>query len=112
MVWSLCLSPACRGAGRSDCPSNRRSYSTSIMASDVLSVMDALGWGAFHLVGFSMGAMVCCKLAATTPERVLSLTLLSTSGGTCFEGIYCGCGGDGCILMVLQGFVILQVHTC
>jgi len=44
-------------------------------------VQDQLCWDQAHLLGFSMGGMVCQSLAVLAPHRVQSLTLLSTSCG-------------------------------
>eukprot|EP00882_Tetradesmus_deserticola_P012138 GHRQ01012861.1.p1 GENE.GHRQ01012861.1~~GHRQ01012861.1.p1 ORF type:complete len:334 (+),score=131.52 GHRQ01012861.1:238-1239(+) len=70
-----------RGMGRSSCPRDSAAYSTSIMAQDVVAVMDQLCWDKAHLLGFSMGGMVAQRLAVAAPSRVASLTLLSTSAG-------------------------------
>ena len=43
--------------------------------------MDHLGWGRFHVIGHSMGAMIACKLAAAAPQRLQSLSVLSATGG-------------------------------
>ncbi len=46
------------------------------------ALQDHVGWsGKAHVVGFSMGGMIACKLAATAPDRVASLTLLGVTGG-------------------------------
>lgn len=45
------------------------------------AVQDDLGWTQAHVVGHSMGAMIECKFASHYPEHVLSLTLLSMTGG-------------------------------
>lgn len=45
-----------------------------------------VGWEHAHVIGHSMGAMVALKLASAHPERVDSLTLISTTGGH-FESI-------------------------
>ena len=43
---------------------------------------DHLGWSRAHVAGFSMGGMIAMKLAAlAAPGRVLSLTVLSVTGG-------------------------------
>lgn len=42
---------------------------------------DKLGWKRVHVVGHSMGAMIACKLAARAPELIVSLTLISVTGG-------------------------------
>ena len=44
-------------------------------------MQEKLGWRRVHVVGHSMGAMVACKLAARAPELVVSLTLISVTGG-------------------------------
>ncbi|GFR52361.1 hypothetical protein Agub_g14919 [Astrephomene gubernaculifera] len=70
-----------RGIGCSSCPTQKSSYSTDIMAQDALGLMDYLGWRRAHVVGHSMGAMIAARLAVAAPERVASLTLISTTGG-------------------------------
>ncbi|KAF1792276.1 SNARE associated Golgi protein [Phytophthora cactorum] len=68
-----------RGAGGSDAPFTR--YTTSQMAQDTLSLLNYVGWDSAHFVGGSMGGMIAIELAATVPERVLSLALLLTTRG-------------------------------
>jgi pimeloyl-ACP methyl ester carboxylesterase len=57
-------------------------YSLVDMASDAMGVLDAIGVGAAHVVGASMGGMIAQLIAINHPERVLSLTsIMSTVGG-------------------------------
>ncbi|GLI63481.1 hypothetical protein VaNZ11_006458 [Volvox africanus] len=70
-----------RGIGQSSCPSSKTHYTTDIMAADALALMDHLGWCKAHVVGHSMGAMIAARLSLLAPERVASLTLISTTGG-------------------------------
>ncbi len=46
-------------------------------AADLVALLDALGWGSAHLVGTSFGALVAVQLAAASPDRVRSLTLIT-----------------------------------
>ncbi|TDT40064.1 pimeloyl-ACP methyl ester carboxylesterase [Streptomyces sp. BK208] len=56
-------------------------YALSDMAQDAVGVLDHLGIARAHLVGRSMGGMIAQTVAATAPERVLSLaSLYSTTG--------------------------------
>ncbi|AUH63742.1 alpha/beta fold hydrolase [Paracoccus zhejiangensis] len=56
-------------------------YSLADMAADATGVLDHLGIGRVHLVGRSMGGMIAQTIAATVPDRVLSLTsIYSTTG--------------------------------
>ncbi len=58
-------------------------YSLEDMARDTIGVLDGLKIRAAHLVGNSMGGMICQIAAARFPRRVLSLTsMMSTSGVT------------------------------
>ncbi|KJZ77067.1 hypothetical protein HIM_03388 [Hirsutella minnesotensis 3608] len=71
-----------RGIGGSDKPISR--YSTELMAAEVIQVLDHVGWTAqrdVHLIGISLGGMISQKVAQAIPERIKSLTLLSTSAG-------------------------------
>ncbi|HEY1105213.1 MAG TPA: alpha/beta hydrolase [Agromyces sp.] len=72
---------------------------------DVASVVDELGLGAVHVVGWSMGGGVAMQLLIDRPELVASLTLQSTVspygfGGTRLDGSLladdgAGTGGGG-----------------
>lgn len=59
---------------------------------DVLSVLDALGLDAVHLVGWSMGAGVVLSLLLDAPERVLTVTLEAPVSPYGFGGTH---GPDG-----------------
>ena len=57
-------------------------YLLEDMAGDTAGLLDGLGIGAAHVVGASMGGMIAQTLAATRPNRVLSLaSIMSTTGG-------------------------------
>lgn len=62
----------CRGHGRSDKPHDKANYGAE-MAADVVRLLDHLKVKKAHLVGYSMGAFIAGKVAATQPERVSSL---------------------------------------
>jgi len=61
------------GSGRSACPAEP--LTMEAMVSAVVRVMEAVGAGRAHLVGHSMGTMVCQWIAAQMPERVASMVL-------------------------------------
>jgi pimeloyl-ACP methyl ester carboxylesterase len=46
-------------------------------ADDLLALLDAVGWRSAHFAGASFGAEVAIELAARTPERVRTLTLIT-----------------------------------
>jgi pimeloyl-ACP methyl ester carboxylesterase len=56
-------------------------YGIEDMAGDAMGVLDGVGIDAAHLVGVSMGGMVAQVAALQYPDRVRSLTLISTSPG-------------------------------
>lgn len=66
-----------RGAGRTSAPD--RPYTIAGMATDTLALMDHLGIGRAHVLGFSMGGYIAQELALAHPERVGKLILLSTA---------------------------------
>jgi len=58
-------------------------YTLADMAQDCVGVLDHLGIDRIHLVGRSMGGMIAQTIAATEPQRALSLTsIYSTTGST------------------------------
>ncbi|MBP6015368.1 MAG: alpha/beta fold hydrolase [Candidatus Promineofilum sp.] len=65
-----------RGHGQSDKPPGP--YSVSMMAHDVLDLLDGLQIDAAHIVGLSMGGMIAFQLAVDRPERVRSLVIVNS----------------------------------
>ena len=57
----------------------QRSYSLIDMAGDAIAVLDELRIDRAHVVGLSLGGFVAQEIAIGYPERVQSLTLMSTS---------------------------------
>lgn len=54
-------------------------YRIEALARDALLLLDALGVGAAHVAGISVGGMIAQSAAAQAPERVLSLMLVDTA---------------------------------
>jgi pimeloyl-ACP methyl ester carboxylesterase len=65
-----------RGSGKSDAPDCP--YTTSLLAGDVVAVLDEVGEGTVKIVGFSLGGAIAQQLAITYPERVQSLVLANS----------------------------------
>jgi pimeloyl-ACP methyl ester carboxylesterase len=57
-------------------------YEVSDMAADALALADEIGLDSFHLVGLSLGGAIAQEIALSAPERVRTLTLAVTYGGT------------------------------
>ncbi|KAI8097348.1 Alpha/Beta hydrolase protein [Halteromyces radiatus] len=67
-----------RGNGHSDSPIGL--YTTSQLADDALDLLDVFEWKTkVHLVGISMGGMICLEMVDKQVNRFSSLTLTSTS---------------------------------
>jgi len=62
-------------------PPGSPGYTGADLVTDAVSVLDALGVPAAHVVGLSMGGAIAQQLGLNHPTRVLSLALLATSGG-------------------------------
>lgn len=60
-------------------PPGRPGYTFEDAVDDVFRVLDGYGIPNAHIVGFSLGGMVGQAAALKSPERVLSLTAISTS---------------------------------
>lgn len=71
-----------RGTGASDWMSewNRtHPYSLLDMADDAIAVLDALQIEKAHVIGLSLGGFIAQEIAISRPDRVASLTLMSTA---------------------------------
>ena len=61
-------------------------YLLKDMADDGIGLLDELDLDAAHVVGASMGGMIAQTMAATRPERVLSLVSIMSSTGSRWRG--------------------------
>jgi len=68
-----------RGTGRSDKPP--APYSIPMLANDAVGVLDALRATPAHVLGHSMGGYIALTMALQHPQKVKSLTLVSTTRG-------------------------------
>ncbi len=75
-----------RGHGRSTKLYDPADYDTALMAEDAVGLLDALGIGRAHVMGYSMGARISATLALRHPERVRCL-LLGGLGLHLVEGV-------------------------
>lgn len=62
------------GSGESSMPDGP--IELSGIVGDAVAVMDHLGHGSFHVVGYSLGAVTALQFAATHPERTRTVTSL------------------------------------
>ena len=66
-----------RGHGLTTAPAGE--YSMAELAEDGFALLDALGIGAAHVAGVSIGGRIALQMAAMRPERVLSLMPCDTA---------------------------------
>jgi pimeloyl-ACP methyl ester carboxylesterase len=72
------VAPDQRGYSPGARPPGAASYRLGILTDDMLALADAHGFERFHVVGHDWGGAVAWSLAARYPDRVASLTSLST----------------------------------
>jgi pimeloyl-ACP methyl ester carboxylesterase len=72
------LAPDQRGYSPGACPPGRAAYRLEELLADVLALLDAAGVERAHVVGHDWGGAVAWLLAGNHPDRVASLTVLST----------------------------------
>jgi pimeloyl-ACP methyl ester carboxylesterase len=70
-----------RDCGLSTVLSDGDAYTVSDMAADAVAVLDALQIDAAHVVGHSLGGMIAQTMAIEHPDRVLTLTSISSTTG-------------------------------
>jgi pimeloyl-ACP methyl ester carboxylesterase len=72
-----------RDTGRSTSfPPGAPTYTGADLAGDALGLLDALDVPRAHIVGLSMGGALAQRIAVEHPDRVLTLTLMSTTAAT------------------------------
>ncbi|MGC1870664.1 MAG: alpha/beta hydrolase [Acidobacteriaceae bacterium] len=67
-----------RGYSAGARPSETESYDVTHLIADVLALADSLGVASFHLIGHDWGGFLAWKIAADHPDRVRTLSVLST----------------------------------
>ncbi len=72
------LAPAQRGYSPGARPTARSAYRIGAIADDAVALLDAAGVDQAHVLGHDWGGMAAWALAGLHPERVASLTVLST----------------------------------
>jgi pimeloyl-ACP methyl ester carboxylesterase len=70
--------PDQRGYSPGARPAGRRAYVGAELAGDVLALLDELGIDRAHVVGHDWGGSVAWRLGATAPDRLRTLTAVST----------------------------------
>jgi len=68
-----------RGYSAGARPVETASYDLSELTSDVIALANSLEWPSFHLIGHDWGGFIAWQLAAHHPNRVHSLSILSTA---------------------------------
>lgn len=72
------LAPSLRGYTGTARPTGRRAYRIERLVGDMFALLDQAGLDSAHVVGHDWGGGVAWAAAMTSPERVRSLTVLST----------------------------------
>lgn len=72
------VAPNQRGYSPDARPTEVAQYALPLLVADVLGMADALGRDRFHLVGHDWGGAVAWAVALSAPERVATVSVLST----------------------------------
>ncbi|MEO9044178.1 MAG: alpha/beta hydrolase [Candidatus Dormibacter sp.] len=72
------IAPNLRGYSPGANPPEASAYAMDRLVADVLGIADSVGAARFHVVAHDWGAAVAWSLAGTHPQRLLSLTAIST----------------------------------
>lgn len=72
------LAPTQRGYSAGARPRRRRDYAIERLVGDTVALIDAVGAERVHLVGHDWGAAVVWQVAADHPERLATMTAVST----------------------------------
>lgn len=82
----LALAPDMRGYGDTEPLPIDATLGLGDMVADILSLVDALGVSAYHLIGHSMGGGLAMKVTLARPAAVLSLTLVDSMSPYGYSG--------------------------
>lgn len=89
------VAPDQRGYSPGARPHDDEAYAMDELVGDVTGIADALGAETFHVVGHDWGGAVAWQVAGAHPDRVRSLTVLSTPHPGAFAQAFAGdLGGD------------------
>lgn len=69
------VAPDSLGHGASDAPADPARYGARRRAAHLIAVLDAVGIGRAHVVGYSMGGWMASALATFHPDRLASLAI-------------------------------------
>jgi pimeloyl-ACP methyl ester carboxylesterase len=72
------VAPDQRGYSPGANPPDAEAFAMETLVSDALAIADHLGWDTFHVVGHDWGGVVAWHLGGRRPERIRSLTAIST----------------------------------
>lgn len=90
------VAPDLRGYSPRARPTEPSDYAMDLLVADVLGLADALGWDTFHLVGHDWGGALAWHTAGRHPERVRTLSVVSTPHPAAFHAAKAaGPGPDG-----------------
>lgn len=81
-----CIALDQRGHGESAKPHDAALYARTLLAGDVIALLDHLDLGRVDIFGYSMGARVALASALAAPERFSNLILGGVGGGLLEEG--------------------------
>ncbi len=70
-------------------------YTNAEFVADLLAIADELGFERFDLVGHDLGGAIAWTAAGTHPERLRSLTAVSTAHPAAFKAAYSSAGDGG-----------------
>ncbi len=72
------VAPDLRGYSPGARPTDPSDYAIALLVGDVIGIADHLGWDRFHLVGHDWGGALAWQVAGRHPDRLITLTAVST----------------------------------